>query len=185
MSEVRRGRPPKNKTETEKPEQSIPPEELSQLSRERHDPRAESVRERQRPDRVPLGVPHFKLTLVDYADQLEGYVPRWINDDGGRIQHAMKGGYEPIYQDHIKVGDGEDLNTDMGSWVSQIVGKKENGEPLRAYAMKIRKEWYDEDQKAKQAPIDAIDEAIKGGNVAKQAGDNRYVKSIQYETNRR
>lgn len=154
----------------------------------RENPRVEANKERSQRGRVPLGALHHKLSLEAYADQLEGFVPRWINDIPGRIQQAIKGGYEPILRNDIKVGDGEDLNQDMGTWVSEIVGRHEGtNQPMLAYAMKIRKEWYDEDQKAKLKPVDEVEAAIRNTGLQSNQGDNSnsYVKTANISTNRK
>lgn len=147
------------------------------MSRTRNDERATQNEKREARGRVPLGSPTQKLTIRDYGGQLDGYVPRWVNDKGARISQALQGGYEPVLKDdRIAAGAaGEDRNSDMGSWVSQIVGTKEDGSPMRAYLMRIKREWYDEDQKAKQKQVDAIDEAIKGGRINEKADDGRYL----------
>lgn len=148
-----------------------------EMSRERNDARAEMTEKREANKRVPLGTPNMKLTVRDYGGQLEGFVPRWINDKGGRVHQALNGGYEPVFKDdRVIAGEsGNDRNSDMGSWVSQIVGTKEDGSPLRAYLMKIKREWYEDDQKAKQKQVDAVDEAIRGGRINEKAGDGRYL----------
>lgn len=145
--------------------------------RDRQDKRFDASEKRESNGRVPLGTPGMKMSIRDYGGQLEGYVPRWINDKGGRIHQALGGGYEPVFKDdRVVAGEsGGDRNSDMGSWVSQIVGTKEDGSPLRAYLMKIKREWYDDDQKAKQQQVDAVDEAIRGGRINEKAGDGRYL----------
>lgn len=47
--------------------------------------------------------------------------------------------------------------------MSQIVGTKEGGEPLRAYLMEIREDWYKEDQAAKTKRTDEIEAQIRRG----------------------
>lgn len=133
-------------------------------------------RERQetaRARRVPLGTPEMKLT----AENREGYVRRWFNGKGNRLSRAQQAGYTFV-EDDTFIGEGaESRNSDIGSAVSQIVGTNEDGSPLRAYLMEIRREWYEEDQAAKQAAIDEREDAIRNGSVNDEQGrqDNRYV----------
>jgi len=157
----RRGRPAKDSTRDE----SI---EARTESRER----TESRRER----RVPLGAPRLKLAVPDR----NGYKRRWVNDDGGRLQEAQDGGYQFVTDSTLHVGhDVENGNSDMGSRVSRIVGKTDGGEPLRAFLMEIKQEWYDEDQAEKQKKVDEIDEAIKHGD----AGSSGLSADERYEAN--
>ena len=139
-------------------------ERAMEAGRERLEPRAEAEKERGG-GRIPLGAPHLKLEVHDYADQLDGYHDRWIVDDGDRILRATRGGYQPVFRDGIKVGQGEDLNTDMGSWVSQPTGTQKDGRPQLSYLMKIRHDLWLEDQETKRKPIEAFERAIKAGKV--------------------
>lgn len=125
-------------------------------------------KEKQRKVRVPLGVPRSKLS----APQIQGYSTRWINDTTGRLQNAEAGGYEFVYEREL---DGQAGNTDLGEKVSRIVGRNEDGSPLRAFLMKIKETWYREDQRTKQRKVDDIDAAIRRGKLNEQPDDKRYV----------
>lgn len=130
-----------------------------------------------RKERVPFGVPQSRLTV---ANQEPGFIYRWVNDDGrGRLDRALAGGYEfaPTVTGQ-KVGSGTaDGNSDVGSRVSRIVGTQEGGAGMRAYLMRIKREWYIEDQRAKQAQVDEVDKAIRRGDAHKSGDDQRYVPS--------
>jgi hypothetical protein len=123
---------------------------------------------KQRSTRVPLGVPRMKLA----APQIPGFKCRWINDEPGRLQNAEQGGYEFVREKELK---GEAGNTDLGEKVSRIVGKNDDSSPKRAFLMKIKKSWYDEDQKAKRKPLDEIDKSIRQGKLNEKSDDKRYV----------
>ena len=105
---------------------------------------------RGRRRRIPLGTPELKLV----ADVGPGYVGRWINDMGGRIARAQEGGWE-FALDHAI--DAEDKRR------SRVVGTQDNGNPMTAYLMMIREEFYDEDQALKQVPLDEMDAAMRRG----------------------
>ena len=140
---------------------------------------------KERTDRVPLGTPHRKLQIPEGSIP-PGKVPRWVNDTGGRLTQAQRGGYEFVYDD-INVGEGsENLNSDLGSYVSQVVGKNDDGSPIRAFLMTIDKDLYDEDQAAKNSQIDKVDESIRRGANQNTLGPHGYVtehgRGIQYDT---
>jgi hypothetical protein len=104
-----------------------------------------------RPKRIPLGTRNV-LT----APKREGYVRRFVNDDGDRIKTFEAAGYSVVRGD-VEVGDpkaGKDTPT--GSVVEKSVGSGN-----RAVLMEIKKEWYDEDQKAKQDRIDESERDMK------------------------
>lgn len=123
---------------------------------------------KQRETRVPLGVPRAKLG----APEIPGFHLHWLNDEPGRIPAAIDGGYEHVHEKELK---GEANSADLGEKVSRIVGRNEDGSPLKAYLMKIKLEWYQEDQKAKRKELDGIDKAIRQGKLNEKPDDRRYI----------
>lgn len=128
------------------------------MSRE---PRNEVKRE-ERSERLPLGIKRSKLAV---HDQDPAFVYRWINDEAGRLHDAEKGGYEFATDAKVGQGDVANRNASVGDRVSRIVGKNASGQPITAYLMRIKKEWYDADQKAKQKTLDVQDTALKRGQA--------------------
>lgn len=142
--------------------------------------RSQNRQGKGRSKRVPLGTPRSKLA-VEGKDP--NYAYRWVNDQGGRIQQAEQADYEFVGAGEVTVGSGVDRNSEVGDRVSQIVGTKEDGSPMRAYLMRIKREFYEEDQVEKQKEVNAKDAAIQSGSVSGQPGqDGRYVSNINYET---
>lgn len=166
-------------------ESEAEPAEPAQAPRGPRPGRSETRRSNGRAERIPMGGHRSKLTVEGKDDD---YFYRHFIDTGGRIQQAMDAGYELVPRQGVKVGEGEDRNTDLGSAVSTITGRNEDGTPQRSYLMRIRREWYEEDQAAKQAEVDEMDAAIHSGTVDHEPGqDGRYVPKggIKYHTNRR
>jgi len=123
--------------------------------------------------RIPLGAPTQKLSVPQAQDDKE-HVYRWINDKPGRLQRAEQAGYEFVEDPTLQVGEGSDNgNSARDSRVSRLVGRNEKGGEQYAYLMRIKREWYEEDQEAKQEAIDEVDEAIRHGRH--KAGENSYV----------
>jgi hypothetical protein len=99
----------------------------------------------------------------------EGYVYRIINDKyrnaETRLADAQNGGWEFVEGDdaigETRVGDSSKLD----SRVARNVG---NG--VTGYLMRIKKEWYDEDQKVKQDRIDETEKAMKPDRSKGQYG---------------
>ena len=129
--------------------------------------------------RIPMSVPRAKLT----TPELPGFHCHWVNDYPGRILQASSAGYEFCSQDEALItindlaGSALGQGTDLGSRVSLVVGKNEDGSPLRAYLMKIRLEWYKEDQLAGQSQVDKIHEGMRQGLPVAGDASNRYVKT--------
>ena len=119
--------------------------------------------------RQPFGVARSKLNV---NQPIEGYHLRWINDEPGRIQQALDGGYSFVEPDEVK-HESNDENK-----VKVLGGSQRNGiDPMYQYLMKIPMEYYLEDKEFSKQQVDRIDDAIKGGKISLESGDNRYIPS--------
>lgn len=86
-----------------------------------------------------------------------GYTYRIVNDAGDRIQQFLDAGYELVEASAVQVGDRRiNAATPEGSKAQVSVGKGD-----KAYVMRIRDEWYQEDQSAKQAHVNELEQSIK------------------------
>ena len=132
-----------------------------------------------RTKRVPLGTLRSKLTIPEDLVDKTRFQPRWVVDRPGRLQLAQAGGYTFVQDPDMKVevGEGTDGRDKSTTAVCRTVGTHEGGAPMKAYLMKIRREWYEKDQRDKQAEIDKTDKSIQEGTVASQPGDKRYIGS--------
>ena len=90
------------------------------------------------------------LTIKGLVDTDE-FVYRWMNDVQDRLPRALEAGYTFVDRDGKIVGDttAEVARGGEGSILCKLVGPN-----MMAYAMKIPREWYNEDQAAKQNEID-------------------------------
>jgi hypothetical protein len=135
--------------------------------------------------RIPMSVPVQRLEVPE----IPGYHLHWFINSPERIQRALEGGYEFVEHRDMKinsVGLGGDSalsgNTDMGSRVSVISGQEigKDGQPTRLVLMKIRQEWYEEDQKLINSQNERVAASIRGGQLGadKEVGGDavhRYV----------
>ena len=110
---------------------------------------------------------------------IPGYHLHVLNDITGRIDTALQGGYEFVTESEIEgvTNNVTSRNTDIGDKVRFLVGKTDTGEPLYAYLMKIKQEWYDEDQAAIAEKNNKVDSALKKGKPAGIKTDGFYVPS--------
>jgi len=91
-----------------------------------------------------------------------GYVYRIVNDVDDRIQTFKEMGYELVTDTSVVVGDKRVANPSQeGSPVEVSVGQG-----VKAYVMRQKQEWYDEDQKAKQAQINELEASMKKESLA-------------------
>ena len=141
--------------------------------------------------RTPFGVRKKSMNLdrdTEKRLEAEGLVPRWVNDDdnGERLRQAQEGDYDFIYAENVEVGDKKEKQEDRRK-IRKLVGSNKDGSPKYAYLMAIRKEYYEEDQRAKEEINMKVDEAIRGGNprgleplgVSPEKG-RAFVKNIEY-----
>lgn len=147
------------------------------------------VRNADRKERIPFGVPRKKLNIDrSTSKQLQGKVPRWINDDDDRITRAQDGGYDFVSADGTeRIGDVGEQAQEQDRKVRKLVGKHKDGSPKYAYLMAIPEDFYKEDQKKKEAVNKMVDDAIRGGQPHGTPGHNinpnqggTYVKTIDY-----
>lgn len=130
--------------------------------------------------RIPLGGISLKLQ----ATQRPGFTLRYVNDDGARISDALQAGWMFVPRDDATPDDGQ-----AGS-VFRDVGAAKGGGVQRAYLMDIPTEWYEADQAAKAAAIDAKESAIKQGAIPGEAdslhteggGASRSRERIRFDT---
>ena len=142
--------------------------------------------------RVPMTVPQRKLE----TPEIPGYKQYWFRSEPGRLQRALKAGYEFVKPEEIELNNFDlagDLAlpgmADMGDRVSVAAqdGVGENGQFLRLYLMKIKLEWWEADQAKYEAErIDPIVRSLNGGTLgAGESGEtpgdvaNRYVKPVK------
>jgi len=110
-----------------------------------------AIKERAR--RTPINGTRNKLNV---RGQEPGYVYRIVNDTDDRIQTFQEMGYEIVSDKNVTVGDKRIANpTQEGSPVKVSVGQG-----VQAYLMRQKKDWYDEDQLAKQKQVDELESSM-------------------------
>lgn len=106
-----------------------------------------------RPQRVPVG----QRNVLTVKGKDPNYEYRIVNDTEDRIVQFQEAGYELVADDSVNVGDKRvDAATSLGSAKAISVGQG-----TKAYLMRIKKEWYQEDQAAKLAHVSEIERATK------------------------
>lgn len=132
--------------------------------------------ETRRSGRIPMTNPTRKLEVP----KIPGYYLQWIRGDDARIQQAKNAGFEFVAPEDVNLnpfGLGDDQlksgNTDMGSLVSVAdssdVGP--NAQPIRAYLMKQREEYHEEDLQLRQRQNDSVADALTASfNSGQPAG---------------
>lgn len=111
-----------------------------------------TAQRQERKERIPVNGMKDKLTVRNKDPKLEY---RWVLDTPGRIQKFQDGGWTVVQED-LEIGQKTvDRESKVGSAITKFAGG------LSTYVlMSIPKEWYDEDQKAKQDAVDALEASM-------------------------
>ena len=116
-----------------------------------HRPAENSSRATRRPERVPIGT----RNVLTYPP-IPGYKTRVVNDVEDRIERFKAAGYEIVQSGELGLGDEAcGIPGSVGSEVSKPVGAGRRG-----VLMKIREDWYAEDQAKKQADVLAKEQSL-------------------------
>ena len=121
------------------------------MSETKNDVKATTKSSGQPRKRIPLGTRNV-LT----APKKPGFVRRFVNDKGDRIQTFKDAGWN-VVDDDIKVGDEKvGRPSSIGSSVNPHVGMGQ-----RAVLMELPEEIYEEDRAASQAAITKVENEIR------------------------
>lgn len=127
---------------------------------------AKKTAEKRDSIRVPIGA---SRDITNVHDTPEGYIDRWVNDDGDRINKFKQAGYELV--ETAQVGSS---HVD-GSHAESGVVSKDMGKGVTAYQMRQRQDYYDKDQAAKQVVVDSTEDSMRKGKVEKtESKDGMY-----------
>lgn len=111
------------------------------------------VAKAQRPQRTPLA----NRSVLGIKGKEPGYVYRIVNDTGDRIASFQEQGYEIVTDSSITIGDRRVGRASAdGSPVQVAVG---NG--IDGYLMRIKEEYYKEDQAYKEQKLAELEQSMK------------------------
>lgn len=106
-----------------------------------------------RPKRTPIN----KRDILSVKGKEPGYHYRIVNDIGDRTQSFVDAGYEFVDASSVTIGDKRvNRASPEGSKAQVSVGAGQ-----KAYLMRIKQEWYDEDQAAKQQEVQKLEQSMR------------------------
>lgn len=108
----------------------------------------------QRVRRTPINGARNVLTS---SNKEPGFHYRFVNDSGDRVSDMQERGYEVVTDKTIQIGDRR-VATPTAEGSPRVASV---GGGVKAVLMRIKDEWYQEDQEAKQANIDEMEKSIK------------------------
>lgn len=115
---------------------------------------------KKRPKRQRFNGPR---DIITFANKDPNYHYRVVNDVKDRLKRFESAGYEFVTSDESLGDTGSGIATAPGTVVTRPVGDNVTG-----VLMRIKKEWYEEDQKVKQKEIDEREEGLR--SLLKQDG---------------
>lgn len=118
-----------------------------------------------KPRRVPVSGLRDILAVYGKEKDMAYRFVKDSDEGGSRIQRFKRGGYEfTDGSDKGKITIGEECvyssKKSNGTIIRYPVEADKHGRPQYLYLMEIRKDWYDEDQAAKQDAIDETENQI-------------------------
>jgi hypothetical protein len=103
--------------------------------------------------RTPIG----QRNVLTVTGKEPGYQYRIVNDSGDRVQEFLDNGWEAVQAKDVRIGDKRlESTSTVGTVATASVGKGE-----KAVVLRIRDDWYQEDQAAKQAHVAQTEAAMK------------------------
>lgn len=103
--------------------------------------------------RTPVGV----RNVLTVSGKDPNYVYRIVNDIGDRVEQFKEAGYETVPAKEVRIGDRRINGTSPeGSLAQTSVGGG-----MKGIVMRIRKDWYEEDQRSKQTQVDQTEAATR------------------------
>jgi hypothetical protein len=120
------------------------------------DVKADATPKTHRRRRASVG--GFRLKLD--APQREGYVRRWVDDSPNRIAEMHDLGYDFAQE---KAGKDEARTDGIGSRVTRIAGKRDNGSPHHLVLMETPVSEFEIGKAEKEERLKPFEEALKAG----------------------
>ena len=118
--------------------------------------RPERTETAKRPERVPM---HRKGILT--AKGRPGYVRRFVNEEIGRVDDFLAAGWSLVCGDEDTSTRSVQTESGKGSSVvRRVVNKNPNARYNTAVLMEISEDLYNEDQAAKMAELDTVEQAL-------------------------
>lgn len=102
--------------------------------------------------------------ILTVSGKEPGYVYRIVNDVGDRVEMFKQAGYELVESEAVQVGE---RRVNAASALGSKAQVSVDSTGTKAFVMRIPKEWYDEDQRAKQSDVDELERTIKKDALSK------------------
>jgi hypothetical protein len=126
---------------------------------------ARAPRRRRADNLSALGM---KLGVDERHLDRKSFSYRWVNEDKLELRTES---------DDWEKAAVKTASTDMGSAISRIVGRNEDGSPKRAYLCAKPRKLFEEDRATHDARVRETMTAIRGGNATPRDAQHSYIPS--------
>jgi len=109
------------------------------------------------PERRVRRTPVGQRNILTVAGKDPNFEYRFVNDSGDRVQEFLDNGWEAVPADKVRIGD-KRMNSSTSPGTNAVASV---GQGMKAHLLRIRKEWWEEDQAAKQAIVNQSEEAMR------------------------
>jgi len=129
----------------------------------------------ERPKRVPM---NGSVDILEVGKKDPDHEYRWVSDNKkGRLQRFDGAWWDKVSHKDVQVALGAENHSDgSSSHVVTRVGTHADGSPEMGYLMRIPKKFYEEDQKAKQDAISAVEQSQLQSDGSYEKGQYGEVK---------
>jgi len=124
----------------------------------------------RRVTRTPIG----RRNVLTVSGKEAGYEYRLVNDVGDRVQEFLDNGWEIVEKKDVRIGD-KRLGTPTSAEGAAATASVGRG--TTAFVLRIKEEWYKEDQAAKQEYVDASEAATKEKALDGTYGELKITRS--------
>ena len=127
-------------------------------------------RAQRKSNRTPVGGNRSKLSIPEaYKNQYPDFVFRFVNDVPGRIRRFQDAGYEIVEDEGLVVGEaGVENSRFPETAVVKHVGRTRDDNNTASVLMRIHKDYYEEDQAAKEEEVAHTERAMFTRNKAQE-----------------
>jgi hypothetical protein len=137
--------------------------------------RAEKTRTERRKKPGQMAYGGGRLSVDEAAMDRDNFEYRFVSDRAGRAKKLYEQDWDPVNDPAVK----PEAST-QGTVVGVHGGTEENGQPYKQILMRKRKDWYEDDQKEKMAPLDELEDQIKAGQPQDAKGVDKDLASHSY-----
>ena len=117
------------------------------------------AQEGRRPKRTPIN----GRNILSVSNKEPGYEYRFINDVGDRVEIFKERGWELVDAKDVRIGD---RRVEGGSALGSKAQASVDKQGTKAFLMRVRSDWYEEDQADKASALAEQEKSMKHSAIS-------------------